>query len=121
MNIPVLPQRWLRRLRSSVLAVGLLPSALPAQTAPTAASTKTGADDTVTLSPFIVSTENEAGWSANETLSATRTKQMLKDVPVNIDAITSDFMEDLGLFTADDVANYVANAWAPPIMENDNQ
>ena len=75
----------------------------------------------MTLSPFIVSTELETGWSANDTLSATRTKQALKDVPVNIDAITSDFMEDLGLFTADEVANYVAGAYAPPTMENDSQ
>ena len=78
-------------------------------------------DEAIVLSPFIISSEKEEGWSANDTLSATRTKQALKDVPVNIDAITSDFMEDLGLFTTDDVANYVANAWAPPTMENDNQ
>ena len=75
----------------------------------------------VTLSPFVISTERETGWSANDTLSATRTKQALKDVPVNIDAITADFIEDLGLFTTDEVANYVANAFAPPTMENDNQ
>jgi len=46
---------------------------------------------------------------------------MLKDVPVNIDAITADFMEDLGLNTADEVANFIANAYAPPTLENDNQ
>ena len=73
------------------------------------------------LSAFTVSTELETGWSANDTLSATRTKQAIKDVPVNIDAITADFMEDLGLFSADEVANYVANAYAPPTLENDNQ
>jgi outer membrane receptor protein involved in Fe transport len=117
------------RPRSSLLPGLLAPlfAALPlaAQVAPSApASTpakSTGSDDLVQLSPFVVSTENEAGWSANETLSATRTKQALKDVPVNIDAITADFMEDLGLFTADEVANFVANAYAPPTLENDNQ
>ena len=77
--------------------------------------------DTVMLSAFVVSTELETGWSANDTLSATRTKQAIKDVPVNIEAITADFMEDLGLFSADEVANYVANAYAPPTLENDNQ
>ena len=91
----------------------------PAPAAATAASSTS--DATITLSPFIISTERETGWSANDTLSATRTKQALKDVPVSIDAITADFMEDLGLFSADEVANYVANAWAPPTMENDNQ
>ena len=96
-------------------------SPLPAQVAPATAPVPPANDETVTLSPFIIATERETGWSANETLSATRTKQALKDVPVNIDAITSDFMEDLGLFTTDEVANFVANAFAPPTMENDSQ
>ncbi len=106
------------------LALAVLSDAAFAQVAPApAASTpaSTTSDGTVTLSPFIISTERETGWSANDTLSATRTKQALKDVPVSIDAITADFMEDLGLFSADEVSNYVANAWAPPTMENDNQ
>lgn len=94
------------------------------QSAPTPAlSPKPAVDDkaAVMLSAFVVSTELDTGWSANDTLSATRTKQAIKDVPVNIDAITADFMEDLGLFNADEVANYVANAFAPPTLENDNQ
>ncbi|MCE2863233.1 MAG: hypothetical protein LW690_12340 [Opitutaceae bacterium] len=87
-----------------------------AQTLPAAPATPPAQDQTVTLSPFIIATERETGWSANETLSATRTKQALKDVPVNIDAITADFIEDLGLYTADEVANFVANAYAPPTV-----
>jgi hypothetical protein len=78
-------------------------------------------EETVALSPFIISTERDVGWSANDTLSATRTKQALKDVPVNIDAITADFIEDLGLFSVDEIANFVAGAYAPPTMENDSQ
>ncbi len=74
----------------------------------------------IELSPFIIATERETGWSANEIPSATRTKQALKDVPVNIDAITSDFMEDLGLFTADEIASFVANVYAAPPMEDKN-
>ena len=106
--------------------LSLLPATITpihAQAAPPAAAKATVPDDkeTVTLSPFVVMTEMEAGWSANDTLSATRTKQALKDVPVNIDAITADFMEDLGLFNSDEVANYVAGAYAPPTMENDSQ
>jgi outer membrane receptor protein involved in Fe transport len=122
----------LRACRALLLACGLAgASLLPlfAQAVPPATAAKPAAksgatataDETVTLSPFIVSTELETGWSANDTLSATRTKQALKDVPVNIDAITSDFLEDLGLFNVDEVANFVANAYAPPTMENDSQ
>jgi len=75
-------------------------------------------EETITLSPFVVA-EGDTGWSANSTLSATRTRQELKDVPVNIDAITSDFMEDLGLYSADEVTKFVANVYAAPPMEND--
>jgi len=92
---------------------------LSAQTAPTT-NPATAQGDVVELSPFVIATERETGWSANETLSATRTKQALKDVPVNIDAITADFMEDLGLFTADEVASFVANVYAAPPMEDKN-
>ncbi|MBI5770733.1 MAG: hypothetical protein HZA93_23350 [Verrucomicrobia bacterium] len=117
------PRHIRPRLRA-FLACATLFAILPArgQQAPAIPAAPAPAkDEMVTLSPFVVATENEAGWSANDTLSATRTKQALKDVPVNIDAITSDFMEDLGLYTADEVANFVANAFAPPTMENDSQ
>ncbi len=121
--MPLLPLRRAARRLAAVLACSLALPLASAQVAPSApASTKPAADDeTVTLSAFIVSTDLDTGWSANETLSATRTKQALKDVPVNIDAITSEFMDDLGLFTVDEIANYVAGAYAPPTMEIDNQ
>jgi hypothetical protein len=78
-------------------------------------------EDPVALSPFVIATERDTGWSANDTLTGTHTKQALKDLPVNIDAITSDFLEDLALFTADEAAQFVANVYALPLMENDNQ
>jgi outer membrane receptor protein involved in Fe transport len=77
--------------------------------------------EVVELSPFVLAEDRNGGWSANDTLSATRTKQALKDVPVNIDAITADFIEDLGLYTADETAQFIANVYAAPTMENDNQ
>jgi outer membrane receptor protein involved in Fe transport len=115
----LLPRPRLPQLVLATLATSLTAFAQVAPNVPT--TTVKATEEMVTLSPFVVSTEKETGWSANDTLSATRTKQALKDVPVNIDAITADFMEDLGLNTADEVANYVANAYAPPTLENDNQ
>ena len=106
--------------RSSLFLLGtlsLLPCVLTAQSAP-APAVRPVEEEPVQLSPFNVMADS--GWSANETLSASRTKQALKDVPVNIAAITADFLEDLGLNSADDAAGFVANVWALPIMENDN-
>jgi outer membrane receptor protein involved in Fe transport len=109
-------------LAALALPFAIVPPSLIAQAAPTTSGVRvTTGEELISLSPFVISTDRDIGWSANDTLSATRTKQALKDVPVNIDAITADFMEDLGLFTADEVANYVAGAWAPPTLENDNQ
>ncbi|MBI5690273.1 MAG: hypothetical protein HZC55_09240 [Verrucomicrobia bacterium] len=106
-------------LTCSLGLAALLPS-LRSQSAPAPASgPRPASEELVQLSPFVVDVERESGWSANATLSATRTRQELKDVPVNIDAITSDFMEDLGLFTADEVTKFVANVYAAPPMEND--
>ena len=111
-----------RAIHSFVKLLGFVAALVTAHVPLTAASAPaTQVAETVQLSPFVISTEREAGWSANETLSATRTRQALKDVPVNIDAITADFIEDLGLNTADEVTQFVANVYAAPTMENDNQ
>jgi len=113
------------RPRIAILAVGFLSATavaeLFAQAAPARLAPVMPKDAVVELSPFVISSERETGWSANDTLTGTHTKQALKDLPVNIDAITSDFMEDLGLFTADETAQFVANVYALPAMENDNQ
>jgi len=110
-----------RVARIGGLAGALAASTLFGQVVPEPAAPRAAAlEEAVQLSPFVLSTERDTGWSANDTLSANRTKQALKDVPVNIDAITADFIQDLGLFSADDVAGYVANVYAAPVMENDN-
>ena len=110
-----------RVARIGGLAGALAASTLFGQTVSEPAAPRAAASEqAVQLSPFVLSTERDTGWSANDTLSANRTKQALKDVPVNIDAITADFIQDLGLFSADDVAGYVANVYAAPVMENDN-
>ena len=110
-----------RVARIGGLAGALAASILSGQVVPEPAAPRAAAlEEAVQLSPFVLSTERDTGWSANDTLSANRTKQALKDVPVNIDAITADFIQDLGLFSADDVAGYVANVYAAPVMENDN-
>jgi outer membrane receptor protein involved in Fe transport len=103
--------------RAALSGVAFSAHGQSAPTAPVAAKS----DETITLSPFVIATERETGWTATDTLSATRTKQALKDVPVSIDALTSDFLDDLGLFTVDEAAAFIANAYAPPTLENDSQ
>jgi hypothetical protein len=84
-----------------------------------AASAPAADEEIIELSPFVISADQ--GWSANDTLSANRTKQALKEVPVAIDAITPDFLQDLGLGTIDEALSFVAGVYAPRNIENDGQ
>jgi hypothetical protein len=90
-----------------------------ASTPPSPATPMAAEDEIIELSPFVISADK--GWAATDTLSANRTKQALKDVPIAIDAVTADFIEDLGLGTADEVFKFIAGVHSPDIMENDNQ
>lgn len=96
-SIKTKPGNFGRFLARSLLA--LSGATLLAQAAKPPVPASVAQEDPIALSAFR-DLEEETGWSANDTLTGTRTKQALKDLPVNIDAITADFMEDLGLFNA---------------------
>jgi len=57
------------------------------------------------LSPFSVDTSGDEGWRASSTLTGSRTNQELKNVPLSVDALTSEFMEDMGIYTLEDAGN----------------
>ncbi len=64
----------------------------------------------VELSPFVVSSDQDTGYSAQSTLSGTRTRTPLKDVPSAIGVFTSDFISDLGAFNERELLAYSASA-----------
>ncbi|HEX2852767.1 MAG TPA: TonB-dependent receptor plug domain-containing protein [Opitutaceae bacterium] len=70
-----------------------------AQTAPTnaAADAKQKTEDgAIVLSPFTVSTDKDKGYKATNATSGTRLNTAIKDIPINIDVITNEFMRDTG-------------------------
>jgi len=70
------------------------------------------------LSPFTVNATNDTSWRASTTLIGNRTSQELAKVPVTVDAITSEFMRDLGLTTLEDSARYVSGLTVSPQFES---
>lgn len=78
------------------------------------------ADEVVALSPFTVSDTDDKSWQATTTLIGSRTNQELIKVPVNVDVITSEFMRDLGAFSLDDAAAFVAGVTVTPRLESRN-
>ncbi len=71
--------------------------------APSAAEVRPAASDseTVTLSPFEVSTDRDVGYAAQETLSGTRMRTPLRDVGASLAVLTPEFLEDLGVRSFD--------------------
>ncbi len=64
--------------------------------------------ETVTLSPFEVTSERGTGYRATNSISATRLDTPLQDVPVNIQVVTRDFLQDTLSFRIEDALQYQA-------------
>jgi iron complex outermembrane recepter protein len=75
---------------------------------PIAASSATETGEVVELSPFVVRAEE--GWNATQTLSGTRLRTDLRDVPNQVETFTKDFMNDLALNNIEEALIYSANS-----------
>lgn len=53
--------------------------------------------DVITLSPFVVTGANDAGYSGQQTLIGSRTAKKLIDIPANITIINKEMLEDLNV------------------------
>lgn len=82
--------------------------ALPAHAADNTPSTPVSSDDTVVLSPFVVSTSADKGYLAGNSVSATRIDSPIKDLPFTISAFTEQFISDIGARELPDIVAYAA-------------
>lgn len=106
------------RLRSVPLLalVSLTFSQVPAlaQTiapAPTAAAAPAGnAEPTITLSPFEVRPEDDAGYQAMNTTSGSRLATSLRDTAAAISPFTPEFLSDIAATNVAEMLGYAANA-----------
>jgi len=91
--------------RFLTLALVVVASA-SAQIAPNrAGTTATATGDAIVLSPFVVDTSGDQGYSASSTLAGSRIKTDLKDVAASVSVLTEEFLNDLG---ANDIASAMA-------------
>jgi outer membrane receptor for ferric coprogen and ferric-rhodotorulic acid len=93
MNIPHIPQTR-DRLLITALLFGLL--AGPRIIAQTTSATSTTEDEPVVLSPFNVRTDQDRGYAATNAISGSRVNTAIKDIPIPIQVITSEFISDIG-------------------------
>jgi outer membrane receptor for ferric coprogen and ferric-rhodotorulic acid len=120
---------FLRGFSLSLLAAGtLLGEIPPAATAGNTAAKSplatrpltTLTDDVLELSPFTVKASSEEGWNASSTLLGNRINQDLVKVPVTVDVLTKDFLNDVGVFNMDDAAAFVSGVTVVPRLEARN-
>lgn len=89
---------------TATLAWPLAARAQQSATAPVASKE----DETVTLSPFQVTTDKDSGYGATNSISGSRVNTPIKDLPIGIQVITDDFINDIGATNLRDSLAYVS-------------
>lgn len=103
-NAPQTPMKSPKLLSIlSLLAFGAAEAS--AQSAPVAPATS----ETVELSPFMVTSEKDAGYYGANSMSGTRMNTKLEDIAASITVITKQQMMDLALLNMDDIFSYEAS------------
>ena len=65
-------------------------------------------EDTIQLSPFIITTDSDVGYTATSTLSGSRIKTDFKDLASQVSVMTPEFLADIGAVNNDDAFLYSA-------------
>src|SRR4051794_4756184 len=81
----------------------LLPRTADAQSTP---SSTPSADDTIVLSPFVVTSGEDTGYQATDSLAGTRLRTPLKNIAASISVVTPDFLQDTGATNLADLLVY---------------
>ena len=99
------------RAALTALAVAILSAApaLPAQTAAPEPATLEKKEETVMLSPFVVTSEGDTGYTAANSLMGGRINTALKDTPASISVITRQFIDDIGATSPADIVEWTVN------------
>src|SRR5688572_31748354 len=87
------------RILASCILLIIGQTAGRAQTVPTPPATAPAAPaagDTVVLNPFLVSSGDDTGYAATNTLDGSRLNTALRDTPAAISVVTKDFLDDIG-------------------------
>ena len=95
---------WLAALTTPALAQT---SPAPAGTASTTKPADTG--EVVTLEEFSVTTSPTNAYLSAESITGTRIVSKLRDLPFNVNVVTSDFIEDFAAFELKDQFAYVSS------------
>ncbi|HET7535832.1 MAG TPA: TonB-dependent receptor plug domain-containing protein, partial [Candidatus Didemnitutus sp.] len=104
------------KICGSLAVLGLGCGMLHAQTTTPAAATPAPAkDETVVLSPFVVSSESAARYQATEATSGSRVRVKLDETTQSVSVVTRDLIDDISAGRVVDAAKYVAGVYESTI------
>src|SRR3954466_7498880 len=83
-------------LRAAGLSLLTAAVCLKAQNAAPASAPLEEKDKTIVLSPFVVDASQDQGYRATNSISGSRLNTPIKDLPMSLEVITSEFMKDIG-------------------------
>jgi iron complex outermembrane recepter protein len=78
------------------------------QAAAPSAGVQSKEEEVVTLSPFTVTTDKDNGYGATNSISGSRVNTAIKDLPIPIQVITDQFINDIGATNLRDSLAYVS-------------
>ena len=64
-------------------------------------------DETLVLSPFQVSAAPDRGYGVSETMTGSRVKVQIIDLPYTVNVLTSEFLSDFGIFELSDNLSHI--------------
>jgi iron complex outermembrane receptor protein len=85
------------------------PSATPPIATKPAPVSSATADGVVALTPFTVTSDDDNGYLATNTLAGSRLNSSLKDTPGVLDVLTKDFLDDIGATTLQEALAFSTN------------
>src|SRR5258708_926563 len=107
------------RLLSGLAGVWLLAASSYAQQKPAARTADAPKDDTITLTPFEVITDNDVGYTAANALSGGRVNMPLKDLPIEVSVMPRQFLDDIGATGLGSAVEWTVNV-VPSYTQNAN-
>lgn len=97
------------RVRTNLVFLALATSLLAQTTTPETAAPAV-ADPIVELSPFTVTSKQDRGYRAGNSVSATRIDTPIKNLPFQVTAFTKEFIADIGTRELADIIKYASGA-----------
>ena len=117
MKHPAPRDSWLAR----ALAAPLLATTVVAQTLPSTSvnpSDGIAEEEAIILSPFTVTSENDQGYKATNTLAGTRLKTELRNVGAAVSVLTPEMFRDTGATDSSSILSYALNTETGGVLGN---